>query len=394
MIKTTIDRDQFASKLRMAVAFSDSKPVIEIWKEFKITFQKDFCSITASDGESEVTVRCECKSTESWSVCMPARLFLQVIESYKQDTLTLVNKSSVEKRKCGMEIRAGRSRSVLSSAMMPDEYRTMEHPEMANVMVVPQHPFKDALNTTRMFCDPESANQWNQVISIQEKNNKMVVYSGTTIMISRVEMNPISIESWKSNICIGDKTAKKLAAVLAEKGEVTVSHDDKKTMFTFNLSDDPMDSVTVVCVNSNVKYPEIDKAVFTRIPDTCMQMNVVELKDVAKRLSLFSEDGVPAIIALSNKDMLNMNELAAACVNINMDYLGEEGVPVHNEGQLVFHKKFNIDFLVKILAQISKDEVRVYFQDERLEDKNKVPLPTMFIPVGDESYKFVLLEVR
>lgn len=388
MKKATIDRDDLTMKLKLVAGFIPAKAVIEAYKEVLLTFSDDRVYLSGGGEESQLSCMSAAKVAEPFSVCLPARVLLSIIDSYKDQQITFVDKSKADGSP-KVEIRAGKSRCIVSGTTSPNDFFKFTQPAFTSEMFIPQQELKKALSACRVVISPDAPNQAFQVVGIKMMGDKIVFYGSSSVLVSRIAVQPISVTQW-SDICLSDESAKKIVNAISDKGEATVMHDGNSLGVSFFLSKDPMDEVTLITKASLVKYPDIEKAIMSRKPESSFLVNCLELKDSVRRLKLFAMDGVVPCVAISNKDMANIGELTATIVDEERGNTGEEIISLKNENGLIYHKLLNAEVLNDALSQIQEDWIRVYFEDNRDYVAGEAPKPSFIYPEGNEGQCFII----
>lgn len=348
--KLTLDRELLVSKLAKAYKFVPTKVIIPAWDNFKMTVTNSTMEIVASDGNIQIKMYCPVTSSSNFSFCVPAGLLLKTVSLFKENEVTITQKSDTK-----IELKSGKSKYNITLDCLPDGFTTMPIENVKSEIAVNQFMLNMALKSAKEFVDEKHPNANFSAINIAEINNKIICTGATRFLICRAAISPIAINSW-SPVNIPVETAKKVISLLGEKGEIGVCHSGDKIKFFTSV--DSSDYFEVMSVTANIKFPNTE-GLLSKKPTDCISVNTLEFKDAIRRLSLYSSIGEEPIVHVSNTH--NSQELRLTSNDNTTGKDGEELISINNPTNVILDKSYNNETIVKLLSEIDDNETNIFF---------------------------------
>ena len=352
-----VDRELFYSKIKNAVKFIPGKVIIPVMDHFMLSVKEGIMEILATDGNIQVKLNCQVKASEDFAFCVPAKYLVKIIGLFRENEVVFTMK-----KENLLEIKSGKSKYNVTLDAFPNDFPVTLMKNIDSEIAMNQFMLGLGLNQSEKFADDENQNANYTAININEINNKIIFTSLDGYVVARAAIKPISISKW-TPISIPTVTAKKVASLLNDNGEIGVTHGDGKIMFFTNKAS--VDFFEITSVLSDIKFPDSEKLIARR-PTNMIGINTLELNDATKRLKLSAMEGVEPIIAISNA--ANPHEFILTCSDALTGKDGEEIMTVVNPTGLAFAKNFSGNTLTKVLSSIDQSEIDFYFSDQ-----NNVP---------------------
>ena len=378
--KLKVDRELLVSKLAKAFKFVPTKVIIPAWDNFKLTITDGIMEIVASDGNIQIKMYCPVTSSSNFSICVPAGLLLKTISLFKENEVTITQKSDTK-----IELKSGKSKYNITLDCLPDGFTTMPIESVKSEIAINQFMLGMALKSAKEFVDEKHPNANFSAINIAEVVLIRVFTGATRFLICRAAIQPIGINSWEP-VNIHVETAKKVIPLLADKGEIIVCHSGEKIKFF--TSQDSSDHFEIMSVTPKIKFPNTE-GLFTKKPTDCISVNTLEFKDAIRRLALYSSIGEEPIVHVSNTH--NKQELRLTSNDNTTGKDGEELISIINPSEVVLDKSFNNETIVKLLSEIDNNETNIFFLSD-------VAQPSFMIPkVNTEEeniYSFLISSIK
>lgn len=362
MYTASFDRELFIEKLNKLGAFIPKKVITPCFEHIKISIGAGIAHITASDGQTQVSVYSECKSKDTFSFCVPASVFIATISLFRENEIKITVKD------LKLELKSGKSKYKITLSVLPDEYPTMSIKAPTSEISLHQVYLKQALKSTEGFVDGK--NPLPNLIGINIASiDKRIIFTGAVQhTICRFDAKPISINKWEP-IVLPCETAKKTCSVLSDKGEVGLIHSKDKVMFTIN--DDTIDRIEVVSTLADILYPDAE-AMLKKFPEHQITINTTEFSDALKRLKLYTLE-VPRIEMAIGADKLD--EMIITATDELTGKSGEEFVSIKNTIGKPLVKAFNADYVIQILKEIEDTNFIFHYGDQEKKPSFIVPIP-------------------
>ena len=141
------DRELFLEKLNKLGAFVPKKSVTPCFDNLMLSVGGGVVEILASDGAVQVKLYCECKSKDTFQICLPAGVFIATIALLRENEI----KISVKDKK--VELKSGKSKYVITMDAFASEYPVMKIATPTSEISLHQIYLKQALKATEGFVD-------------------------------------------------------------------------------------------------------------------------------------------------------------------------------------------------------------------------------------------------
>lgn len=351
MKKVKLDREIFTEKLGKLMKFVPSKAVIPAYENFMMRVSPEGVTMYATDGAVQCVIKCDCKTIDTFTVCITAKILFKTVSLFRENEVII--KQKVDNK---IEVSSGKSKYNITIDCFEEGYPIMEMEACTNEITIRQFFLKLALASSEKFVDEENMNANFTGINIAEIDNKIIATGLNGSLMCRVAVKPISINRWDA-VCINTDTSNKVAALMDDKGEVSVIHNGNKISF-FTSADDHNGFVVTSTV-SNLKFPPTEK-VFGRPIEASMEVNAIEFKDAIKRLKIYNTTGMTPSFRIEVGE-----------VDARMTYVdnltgrdGEEFISINNNANSVgMDKTFNSDFFLQILNSVETNDLVIKLSD-------------------------------
>lgn len=354
-MKIKIDREHLADKLKKVIKFVPSKSIIPAQDNFKFTVTDNSMEIVGADSQCQIKMYMPVKSDNNGSFCLPAKLFLNTINLFRENEVLITKKSDTV-----IEIKNGKSKCKITVDCMPDDFPMMPIHETKHELSILQINLKTGIKFAEKFIDDEkSARIGAAGINIDKVNNRMVFTGLVDHLMCRVNVAPLSIGSWDENIVMPSETASKMLSILSDNGEVTMCHSKDRMIF---FADDTIERFEIISTSVNTKFPNSER-LFEYKGEDFIVINTLEFKDSFSRLRLYSgefdkdkrvfmeiKEGAPEELLLTASDSLKGKD-------------GEEAISITNHNGKTLNKQFSSGSMLKILANIEDSDLLFFFND-------------------------------
>lgn len=369
MNKISVDRELFLSKLQKANKFIGGKGIVPAFDNFLLIVDGDSMNIIASDGSIQLRLKCRVQSSADFSVCVNAKWLLGNVSLYHDSEITIIRKDVAKEDNIvqTVEIKCGKSKGKITCDCKPEEFPIMQLENSQNDMSITHQLLKVALKTAEKFVDENDPNGSRVAINIANIDNKIVFTGLTNFNMCRAAVRPLSITKW-SPVPIPPDTAIKVISVLEERGEIAIAHNGGKICFFTN--GESLDSFfEVTSVTSTAKFPDTE-VIFARKSDTKVTINTSEFRDATKRLLLYAEPQMPAMMKMSILDQFTMHLFSQDSLS-GKD--GEEVITIENPNNHPLEKSFTNKYFLEIISCVDTNEFDFHFDSD-------VRIPSFVVP--------------
>ena len=352
MKKVKIDRELLMLKMTKLMKFTPSTtPVVPAFDNIKFSILGDTMIMVACNTNIQCKMTCQCKATEPFSICIPAKLFFKTISLFRENEVTISVKTDTK-----IELKSGKSKYNITLDCQPNAFPIMETNESGSDITLSQYFLKLGLRSAGKFVDDENANQNMTAINIADVENKMVFTAVQGGMMCRVAVRPISIGKWEpANLPV--ETAGKVAAMMEDKGEVTIIHGGGKICFFTGKDSDEF--FEIMSVTANIKFPDSEK-VFGRKPEDVIVINTVEFTDAVKRLRLYAESGEKPSFKIESRG----HELVLSSTDSLLSKDGEDVIDPISYTEKPINRNFFSDQIIQIMTNVDSDEFEFFHTDK------------------------------
>lgn len=356
MTTLTLDKEQLKDRLSKVSRFSDDKPMIPFYSTIRFKSRGDIMEVTGANEKHSISMFCECQSSGDIDFCIDAKIITKLVSSYRFDKVTI--NVSVDGAKTKVELRNGKSKSVISCDIEAKYFTTMSLTNSKYEMSVHGVTMRHALKVSKGFVQTDDVSEVLDNICLKEVNGKLLFLSGTRIIFCRMEAQPVSINDWK-DISIPGKVAQEIYSVIEEKGIITLVCDGERLKI-FNDAD-PINRIELVSRLSDSQYPDIEKYYGKEDDGTSRYIiNNSDLSDTVDRSKIFSGHEKYSVVTLRSSQS-NTQEVMVVADDPDTGKSYEEGITVTNIDAAVLEKSFNSDMLSKVLKQCDTGEILMKF---------------------------------
>ena len=361
--KIKADREVLIERLKKAVKFITTPSVVPAMEDFLINVSNGTMEIVGQDSQCQVKVYCPVKATGDISICVPAKLFVKTIDLLRENEVLLTCKGNK------VEIKCGKSKYNITIS-----HEANEHPVMVmgnegafSTFSMSQKHMKMGIKLSEKFIDGDVKGIAANIngINVNLVDNRMVFTGLDGFNLGRFNISPLGVNSWNGNFVIPGDVTNKVASLLNDTDEVTVSHNGEKMIIYSNEEYHKFEVITTALV---MKFPDTERLLSKRGVN-CVEINTNEFRDAIMRLRLYTtkSDSDKRIIMTINE--ANPSEIHMRSVDRDMERDGEEVMTVVNKNSFLTIKGFNSDFLLSIISCIDTDNFLMYLSED-----NRIPV--------------------
>jgi DNA polymerase-3 subunit beta len=320
----------------------------------------------STDLEVGIRVAIDAEVLESGEVALPAKRFHDILRELPPSPLKMV-----VDRDLVLTIRCERAEFRLKG-MPKEEFPQLPNMEGGEVISIPKEILKDMISKTIFAISSDQTRYSLAGVFFEIKDDvRMVATDGHRLALTRRPRTDIEGGLNKQTI-IPKKALSEILRMLRDDEEaIKVRFVDSQIIFQFQHA-------TLISRLIEEQFPNYS-AVVPRPGDKKVVINKDPFWGALKRTSAIAgERGTPTKIDFKKKQML------VTCTNMD---LGEakESVDIEYEGEDVTIG-FNAKYLMDFLGAIQEDQILVHLTDSLS--------PTLFQPLGKDSYQCVIMPMR
>ncbi len=342
MAKLIFDKEELLGKLKKAAAFVPKKAVLSSHETFLIDIKSGQANITATDGNKQITVKCDTlKSDTDVMFTIPAKLLIHVLNLLIEKEITITTK------KDKVEVKSGKSKYN-----MPSEdgtaYPVMQHISADFEASFTGMQFNKAMEITKAYADPENASPALQGICLRAgKDNAINAYGCTSSHAAKVIIHPRSINKW-DDVVIPVSALTAIGKCIPDGDIVDLIHN--KDRIEINTED-----VSIKALCFAVKYPNVEQF-FDKRPDHFVEMNTVQMLHALQRIDVFSPKEVPTISIDIQPTLMTIktdDEMFSHDAEEEIDIIAEKNIYIG----------VNVKLFINIMESFTNDMFRLYYLD-------------------------------
>lgn len=352
-MKAIFNKEALLKKLNKAFPFIPKKVILPAHEAFLFRIdQGGVLSITALDGEKQITVSCPSEESDTpMQFCIHARVLVKTLELMLEEKVSFTKKSlkSDIPGKCTIEIKSGKSKY----RMQCDDgsvYPLMQPIKSEFEASFTGSDFNITMETVVNYANEANSYAANEYICLRSVGNTINAYACSNSDLSKVVMSPRSINKW-DDILISTSSIKAISKCINDIDIVDIIHNKDKIEIR-------TEEVSVIALAQNMKYPDMD-LFFNKKPSTKVRLNTVEFFNAIKRLHLYANEEVPLIkinIATAQITMDTVNDAYAR--------EGDETIDTIAEKEIVFACSSTL--LIKALSQFKNDEFELSYSEPKI----------------------------
>lgn len=342
------------------------RPQLPILQNIKLVAVKDGLEISATNLESSETVWVGGKVEEEGSLCVPARVFIELVSSFSPDSVSLSVRDGSLTVKCAKF-------SAVIPGVSSAEFPPILSIEKKKAILADKEKLILSLQSVIFSAASDEGRPVLTGIKVKSEGEEtqFVATDGYRLSIKKTAL-PLSQFSEK---IIPSRTLSEIIKMAHEEKEET-------TVFVSNTGDNQIGFIvgdtTVTTRTIDGEYPNYERI----IPKTHTTRAVIEKESFLRAVRS------AAIFARDNANIVRMVlDKQTVTVSANAPQVGENkielGAKIDGDGGEI---AFNSRFLIEFLANFSDEE----FVFEMTGALN----PGVFRPVKDESYLHIIMPVR
>ena len=315
----------------------NSSNTLPILDNFLFEIKDNALTVSASDLETTMTTTLEVQAKETGSICVPARMLMDILKAFPDQPLTF----NIDSKTYGIEISSDNGKYKLSG-QNGEEFPKVPPLESPSKVEMPASVLAKAINKTIFAAGNDDL---RPVMS-------GVLFSLESDGITFVATDAHKLVRYKRNDVLADKGAefivpKKPLNLL--KGLMSSSDGTVSLEYTENNAYFAFDSITLICRLIDGKYPNYEAAIPNENPNK-LTIDRNELESSIKRVSIFANKTTNQVrLKMTGSDLLlsaeDLDFSNAANERLTCNYQGED-----------MEIGFNSRFLVEMVSNMDSDE--------------------------------------
>lgn len=276
MSKIIFNREHLLQKLEKATWFIPKKPVMPAHEQAMFVMKGSVLSITATDGEKQVTLFAQAiKSEMDVSFCIPALLVYKTLKLLLEEEVTFICKNGK------VEIKAGKSKYNMpvieqrEFPMMP----VIDSPFEASFTGT---AFNSAADTAKNYANPKDAVAAYQGICLRlGENNVINIFGASGQQACKVLCSPRSINKW-DDVVIPVSAINAVLKCINDSDIVDITHNKDRVEIK-------TEEIIIMALCFNTKFPDAD-ALFKKKAPQFVELNTMQAMRALQRALLYSSD--------------------------------------------------------------------------------------------------------
>jgi len=347
-MKFVISSTELLGHLQSISKVISPKNTLPILDNFLFNLEDKRLEITASDLETTLVTQITIENAkDSGAIAIPARLLTDILKEFPEQPLTF----DINLKTLGIIIHSEKGQYKLSGQGGINEYPVLPTVKDAgkNVLKLSSEALNKGISKTIFATsDDELRPIMNGILFELNKDNltfvasdaqKLVKYQRTDIKASKA-----------SAFVLPKKPANLLKNILPkEKGDVTLTFDDKNAMFT-------LAGYTMVCRLVEGQFPNYNSVIPTNNPNKVI-VDRLEFHNVLRRVSVCANQASNLV-----KLQLSGNQISVSAQDIDFSISGQEVINCKYEGDAM-EIGFKSTFLVELASNLSSVEVLIELSD-------------------------------
>lgn len=343
-MKVIFNREELLGKLKRAFTFIPKKAIIPAHEVFLFNINDGILSVTATDGEKQITVSCPSLKCEGNMIfTIPAKLVTNTLGLMSEPEVLFVFKDKKIEVKCGnskYKMQSDDGSAYPLFAQMDPIYE-------ASFMGA---SFNEAIDVAKRYAGSQNPSTALQGICFRMDNeNKINVFGANNFSMAKVIVSPRSIHNW-DDILIFVSAMSAIEKCIDDGDVVDVTHNKKRIEIR-------TDNVTIVCAAVDVKYPDINEF-FKQRTDTFVLLNTFQMLQAMQRIDQYTKEEDPVM-----KIDIKTTSISLSVINENYNQEGLEEVECVAQEEISIG--VNSKFMINIIESFKSDTFKLYYNNEQ-----------------------------
>ena len=314
---------------------------LPILDNFLFLIEGKILTASSSDLETTMTTRIELsKSEEDGSICVPARLLLDILKTFPEQPLTFI----IDSKNFGIEIISDSGKYKLSG-FDPADFPRFPTMDESHKLTIDAYALFSGINKTLFATGNDELRPAMSGVFFEFNNDNLTFVSTDAHKLVRYKRLDVKCDDTGSFI-LPKKPLNLLKGLLAGKeGSVVLDYNNANAHFTFG-------QVELVCRLIDETYPNYE-AVIPRENDKTLIIDRIQFLTSIKRVSIFSNKVNHQVVLKIAGSELNISAEDLDYANkanerLTCSYQGED-----------FMIGFNSRFLIEMLNNLDSDNIKL-----------------------------------
>lgn len=336
-MKFIVSSSYLLKYLQVLGGIINNNNTIPILDNFLFSLDNNELSISASDLETTISSKIEVESSETGSICIPAKLLLDTLKTFAEQPLTFTTTDSNT-----VEISSSHGKYALAYANSNDFPTQIELLD-SNATVMHADILATAINKTLFATGNDDLRPVMSGVLFQFKNDSLTFVATDAHKLSKYSREDIQAAS-PAEFIMPKKPLGLLRNILQGSEEmVTIEYNETNTKFTF-------ENTEMVCRLIDGKYPNYEAVIPKENPNK-LTIDRNQFLSSVRRVSIFSNKSTHQIrLSIAGA------ELKIYAEDIDISNKAEERLNCSYQGDDL-QIGFNSRFLVEMLTNLTSDEV-------------------------------------
>lgn len=347
-MKITLQSKSLLEKLQFVSGALSSKTTLPMLENFFFSIiSNDKMQITASDLETTITGEIDIKSDIVGSVCVPAKMLIEVLKSFADQPLEFTFNENQN------ELNIKSQTGEYQLACYPGvEYPSVTHFNSDEKAVIGSDVLAEAISKTLFATGNDDLRPIMNGILIELSKDGAVFVSTDAHRLVKYTRSDVTITN-PTEAVIPKKTMSLLKSIIGsgEACDVQISFTNINASFEYK-------NFTITCRLVDGKYPNYNAVIPKENPNVLIIDRAKLLKSV-KCVDIFSDRNTHQIAF-----KIKGNELNLSSTDPNYSSSAHEVLPCNYDGQDMTIG-FNARFVIDALSNISCDEVKLELSDPK-----------------------------
>lgn len=336
-MKFIVSSTYLLKHLQVLGGIINNNNTIPILDNFLLSLENNELTISASDLETTISSKIEVESSETGSICIPAKLLLDTLKTFAEQPLTFTTTDSNT-----VEISSSHGKYALAYANS-DDFPTQIELLDSNATVMHADVLATAINKTIFATGNDDLRPVMSGVFFQLKSESLTFVATDAHKLVKYEREDIQAAN-PAEFIMPKKPLNLLRNILQGSEEmVTVEYNETNAKFTF-------ENTEMVCRLIDGKYPNYEAVIPKENPNKLTIDRNLFLNSV-RRVSIFSNKTTHQIrLSIAGA------ELKIYAEDIDISNKAEERLNCSYQGDDI-QIGFNSRFLIEMLTNLSSDEV-------------------------------------
>ena len=322
--------------LNGVVATSNTMPILD---NFLFEFEGDLLEITASDLETTMTVKLEIESKEKASLCVPAKILIDVLKTLPDQPLVF---DFLENNSLEINSNSGKYAIPYVSGLEFPKVQQLENPSRT---IIPSSILSTAISKTIFATGNDDLRPVMCGVYFQFSNSGLIFTSTDAHKLVKYSRNDIQSDQ-EALFIMPKKPLSILKSVLeSNKTDVLVEYNETNAVYK-------IENFELCCRLIDGKYPNYEAVIPKENPNELIINRLEFLKSVTC-VSIFSNKSTHQI-----KLKLSNNQLLLSAEDKDFSNKGVETLTCNYQGSDM-QIGFNARFVSEIIKNLSCEEIKI-----------------------------------